>query len=90
MPKAIRLFFGFEFYDVTAMMNLVKWIRLSTLKERMRRNPKLGEDTLGPDSDHLIGKILIIKYILNIIKLGIIIVCSSYILGIFWLVLCEY
>lgn len=33
---------------------------------------------------------LIIKYVLNIFRLATIIFCSSYFLGVFWLVLCEY
>ena len=90
IPKAIRLFFGFECYDVTAMMNLVKRFRLRRLNQLIKRKPEMADDTSLAETDHLIGKILIIKYVLNILKLAIIIVCSSYILGTFWLVLCEY
>lgn len=72
------------------MMNFIKWLRLIKLNKVIQSDEKLAHDTILPETDHLIGKMLIVKYVLHIIKLAIIIFCSSYFLAFFWLVLCEY
>lgn len=56
----------------------------------VQRNPELyADDMILPESNHNIGVILIIKYILQTFRLVVIIFISSYTLGIFWMVICE-
>ena len=80
---------GLECYDVPAIMNFIKRRRLRHLNELVEYDPDLGDDMILPETNHNIGQILIVKYILQTFRLVIIIFISSYTLGIFWMVLCE-
>jgi len=55
---------GLECYDVPAIMNFIKKRRLRYLNDLVERNPDLADDMILPETNHNIGFILIIKYIL--------------------------
>lgn len=87
--KIIRMPDAMECYHVPSIMNFIKRRRQNHLKQIVERNPNYADDMILPATNHNIGQILIVKYILQTFRLVIIIFISSYTLGIFWMILCE-
>lgn len=80
---------GLECYNVPVIIGFIKRRRLMYLNSLVEETPEYAEDMILPETNHNIGIILVIKYILQTFKLVIIIFISSYTLGIFWMILCE-
>ena len=69
------------------MMNFVKRYHAKDIMKKIDKNPSLATN-LYIDSNK-IEELLVLSYILKIFKLVIIIMNLSYVVGVFWLVLCE-
>lgn len=69
------------------MMNFVKRYHAKDIMKKIDKNPSLATN-LYIDSNK-IEELLVLSYILKIFKLVIIIMNLSYLVGVFWLVLCE-
>ena len=69
------------------MMNFVKKYHAKDIMKKIDKNPSLATN-LYIDSNK-IEELLVLSYILKIFKLVIIIMNLSYLVGVFWLVLCE-
>ena len=86
--KVYRLQDGLNCYDVPKIMGFFKQKNLRRIRSIIANYPNLADDKILPSTDHNIGQCLIYKYVLDTIKLIIIIFTSSYVFGCFWLMLC--
>ena len=87
--KVYRLQDGLDCYDVPKIMGFIKQNNLRRIQNIIKNRPDIKDDKLLPGTDHNIGQCLIYKYILDTIKLIIIIFTSSYVFGCLWLIFCQ-
>ena len=85
--KLIRLFKGLKMFNVNAMMTFVKEYLYSYVIERSKHDSSFAQNI--HESNNMIEETLLISYILKIIRVIIIIINASYLVGMFWLIILE-
>jgi len=83
----MRISKGFTILDVPTLMDKIKIIYKARAIDLIKNDPIISEDT---SCDHnKIEQVLLISYILKIVKLVIIILNFSYLLAMFWYIMCK-
>ena len=74
-------------FNVNAMMTFVKEYLYSYVIERSKHDSSFAQNI--HESNNMIEETLLISYILKIIRVIIIIINASYLVGMFWLIILE-
>ena len=86
--KMIRLIKGFSLFDIPKMMALIKQGFQKNLQYIVENDKELANNREIDNNN--IEEILIISYILKIFKLVVVIMNITYLIGMFWQILCEF
>ena len=85
--KLIRLYKGFKIFDIPRLMKIIKIGYKERSQKMIETDKQMAEDQI---LDHnKIEEILNIGYLLKITKLIIIILNLSYLLSMFWYIMCK-
>ena len=74
-------------FNVNAIMTFVKGYFYSYVMERSKNDSRFASNI--HESNNMIEETLLISYILKIIRVIIIIINASYLVGMFWLIILE-
>lgn len=82
-----RIIKGFNIFDVPNIMEKVKAHYQEQLQNLVKEKPELAND-INADNNS-IEEVLQISYSLRILKLVVIILNISYLIGLMWLIMCD-
>jgi hypothetical protein len=87
LVKLMRLNKGFDILHVPTLMSKIKIIYKERSVKRIEEDPRIGNDKMNDNNK--IQEVLLINYGIKITKMVIVILNFSYLLGMFWYIMCK-
>ena len=85
--KVVRIKWGLKLIDVGPIMSAFQNLAHRRIKRMIEENPAIGEDQLNDHNN--INRMILLGHIIRTIRLIIIIMSTSYFIGILWRIYCE-